>query len=216
MPPWFKPLALTAISFALIPLAVIAKLRVSTSKEPRIHIIQDMDNQAKFKAQSKNELFADGRAMRPPVPGAVARGELYEDDHFYRGLGADGQFADAIPTRDPATGAAIVVDRAFLERGRERYQIHCAVCHGFSGHGDGAVHQRVQQLLASGREGIEWAPPTTYHSDMLRKYPVGRLFHIITNGVRNMAPYGSQVPVRDRWAIAAYVKALQAAQKPEN
>lgn len=216
MPPWFKPLAILGASFALIPLVVIAKIRVSTSKEPRIHIIQDMDNQAKFKAQAENDLFADRRAMRPPVPGTVARGELYEDDHFYRGLDAKGQFADAIPTRDPATNAAIAVDRAFLERGRERYQIYCAVCHGFSGHGDGPVHQRVQQLLAGGREGIEWAPPTTYHSDQLRDYPVGRLFHVITNGVRNMAPYGSQVPAKDRWAIAAYVKALQAAQKPEN
>ncbi len=216
MPPWFKPLALLATSLALIPLVVIAKLRVSTSKEPRIHIIQDMDNQAKFKAQSRNDLFADGRAMRPPVPGTVARGELYEDDHFYRGLDAKGEFADAIPTKDPATGAAIAVDRAFLERGRERFQIYCAVCHGFTGHGDGPVHQRVQQLLANGREGIEWAPPTTYHQDSIRAYPVGRIFHVITNGVRTMAPYGPQVPARDRWAIAAYVKALQAAQKPEN
>jgi mono/diheme cytochrome c family protein len=216
MPPWFKPLALLATSFALIPLVVIAKLRVSTSKEPRIHIIQDMDNQAKFKAQSRNDLFADGRAMRPPVPGTVARGELYEDDHFYRGLDQKGEFADEIPAKDPATGAAIAVDRAFLERGRERFQIYCAVCHGFTGHGDGPVHQRVQQLLANGREGIEWAPPTTYHQDTIRAYPVGRLFHVITNGVRTMAPYGPQVSARDRWAIAAYIKALQAAQKPEN
>ncbi len=216
MPPWFKPLALVATSFALIPLVVIAKIRVSTSKEPRIHIIQDMDNQAKFKAQSRNDLFADGRAMRPPVPGTVARGELYEDDHFYRGLDAKGEFIDVIPSKDPATGAALAVDRAFLERGRERFQIYCAVCHGFTGHGDGPVHQRVQQLLANGREGIEWAPPTTYHQDSIRAYPVGRIFHVITNGARTMAPYGPQIPARDRWAIAAYVKALQAAQKPEN
>lgn len=210
MPPWVKPLGVSVAFLALVPFAVIARARVTPTNQPRIHIIRDMDNQAYFKSQSANELFADGRAMRPPVPGSVARGEADLDDHLHRGLGPDGKtFAADFP-------AAVTVDRAFLERGRGRYTIHCAPCHGHSGYGDGIVHQRALELVVQGRAGMEWVQPTTYHSSNLRGFPVGRLFHVITNGVRNMAAYGAQLSVEDRWAIAAYVKALQASQQTEN
>ncbi len=205
-----KPIGIALAFLSLIPLAVIAKARVTTSKEPRIHVIRDMDNQASFRAQEANPLFADGRAMRPPVPGSVARGEAELDDHLYRGLAQDGAtFADAFPP-------SLTVDRAFLERGQQRYTIYCAVCHGHSGYGDGIIHRRAMELVNKGRPGMEWVPPTSYHTPALRDYPVGRLYHVITNGVRNMAPYASQVSVEDRWAIAAYVKALQASQQTEN
>lgn len=210
MPPWVKPLAVTVAFLAMVPFAFIARARVTPSREPRIHVIRDMDNQAYFKAQQANPLFADGRAMRPPVPGTVARGEADLDDHMFRGLAADGNsFADTFPP-------AIKVDRTFLERGRERYTIHCAPCHGHTGYGDGMIHRRALELVQQGRPGMEWVQPTTYHSPDLRGRPVGYLFHVITNGVRNMAPYGPQVEVVDRWAIAAYVKALQASQQTEN
>lgn len=205
-----KPIGVTVAFLALIPFAFIAKARVTPSKEPRIHIIQDMDNQASFRAQQANPLFADGRAMRPPVPGTVAQGEAELDDHLYRGLAQDGKsFADAIP-------AALEVDDAFLKRGQERYTIYCAVCHGHTGYGDGVIHRRAMELVNKGRAGMEWVPPTSYHTPNLREFPVGRLFHVITNGVRNMAPYASQVSVEDRWAIAAYVKALQLSQTETN
>lgn len=209
MPPWVKPLGVTVAFLAMVPFAIIAKARVTPSTEPRIHIIRDMDNQAYFKAQSENPMFADGRAMRPPVPGTVARGEAELDDHYYRGVGADGNFVDAFPPQ-------VKVDRAFLERGRQRYTIHCAPCHGHTGYGDGIVHRRALELVQKGRAGMEWVQPTDYHSSSLRSYPVGQIFHVITNGVRNMAAYGPQVSVEDRWAIAAYVKALQASQQTEN
>ena len=203
LPVWIKPLGLVVAFLALIPFAVIAKGRVTLSKEPRIHIIRDMDNQAFYKAQSENEMFADGRAMRPPVPGTVARGEAELDDHFDRGLGPDGKFVDAFPSQ-------VKVDRAFLERGRERYGVYCAVCHGYAGYGDGIIHVRALELMSKGRVGMEWVPPTNLHT--LQDYRVGQLVNVITNGVRNMPPYGAQVSLEDRWAIAAYVKALQRSQ----
>lgn len=206
MPVWVKPLGLVVAFLALIPFAVIAKARVTLSKEPRIHIIRDMDNQAYYRAQSENTMFADGRAMRPPVPGTVARGEAELDDHYYRGLGADGKFADGFP-------ADVKVDRAFLERGRERYTVFCSMCHGHAGYGDGMIHQRAIELMTKGRVGMEWVPPTNLHT--LPDYKVGQLVHVIGNGVRNMPPYGGQVPIEDRWAIAAYVKALQRSQQTE-
>lgn len=210
MPPWVKPLGVTVAFLAMVPFAVIARARVTPTTEPRIHIIRDMDNQAYYKAQSANPMFADGRSMRPPVPGTVARGEADLDDHLHRGLAADGKaFADTFP-------AQLTVDRSFLERGRQRYTIHCAPCHGHTGYGDGMIHRRSIELVQQGRAGMEWVQPTDYHTDTLRSYPVGRIFHVITNGVRNMAPYGPQVAVEDRWAIAAYVKALQASQQTEN
>lgn len=206
LPAWLKPLGITIAFLALIPFAVIAKARVTLSKEPRIHIIRDMDNQAYYKGQAANELFADGRAMRPPVPGTVARGEAELDDHYYRGLGPDGKFTDTFP-KD------VTVDRPLLERGRERYAVFCAMCHGHAGYGDGMIHQRAMELMSKGRAGMEWVPPTNLHT--LKDYRVGQLVHVITNGVRNMPPYGAQVPIADRWAIAAYVKALQRSQQTE-
>lgn len=208
LPPWAKPVLVSLSIVALLPVGIVAKARVYPSTEPRLHVIQDMDNQWKFKAQQENPLFADGRAMRPPVPGTVARGELMDDDHFERGLNAEGKFADAFPKQ-------VTVDAALLERGRERFGIYCAPCHGYSGYGDGPVHQRALALASAGRAGMSWVPPTTYHSDTIRAREAGYLFHVATNGVRNMSGYGSQVPTADRWAIVAYVKALMRSQQGE-
>lgn len=208
MPRWLIPLALLLGCAALVPYALIAKARVARSEEPRIHIIQDMDNQERYKAQQENDLFADGRSMRLPVPGTVARGELQDDDHYYRGLDADGSWADAFP-------AQLAFDEELFARGRERYQVFCAPCHGYDGHGYGRVSLRANQLQQKGRPGMSWTQPTDYHSEQLRAREPGYIFHVITHGVRNMAPYASQVPVADRWAIVAHVKALQRSQNPQ-
>ncbi len=215
LPPWFKPAAVVLGALSLVPFGVIARARNVTTTSPRIHIIRDMDSQEKFKAQAESALFADGRAMRPPVPGTVARGELMDDDHLERGLDPDGKFAATLPAALGLADDAKLA--ALLERGRERYGIHCAPCHGLSGWGDGMIHQRAL-LLTEKRppeDGMQWVPPTNYHSDALRAYPVGRLFHVATHGIRNMAGYGAQMSTRDRWAVAAYVKALQHSQHPE-
>lgn len=178
------------------------------SREPRIHIIQNMDNQSRWKAQQANPLFADGRAMRLPVEGTVARAEIRIDDHLERGRVIDGseeKWATTVP-------AGLEVDQVFLNRGQERYNIYCAPCHGWSGLGNGPIHQRAQRLVdgsPSESYGTVWVQPKNLHEQMYVDQPIGQIYATITLGARSMAGYKAQVPVEDRWAIAAYVKALQ-------
>jgi mono/diheme cytochrome c family protein len=188
----YVALILTALS--LIPLAFIARARVTTSTQPRIQIVPDMDNQPRFKSQQVNPLFPDGRELRAPVAGSVAFGELDADDQLNRGL-SGGDWTTSFPL--PLTSA-------FLKRGQERFDIYCAVCHGFGGAGDGTVSRSADQLA----EGT-WIPPLDLTSAPVRERPVGHIFNTITNGIRNMPAYGPQIPVEDRWAIVAYVRALQ-------
>lgn len=181
---------------ALVPLALVFRARATTSSSPRLHVIFDMDNQAKFKAQSANPLFADGRAMRLPVPGTVARGSLLP---LAVATGRRGdQWLEVIPV--PVSGKLLL-------RGQERYNIFCSPCHGYSGYGDGVVNRRAERL----EEGT-WTPVASFHTETARARPVGYIFNAITNGVRTMPPYGAQIPVEDRWAIVAYVRALQRSQ----
>ena len=189
---------------ALIPPALIASLRATNSKVPRVHLVQDMDNQPRFKAQQASPLFLDGRAMRPPVEGTVARDGLDADDHFHRGVDGDA-WAGTFP-------AAVRVDLAFVERGRERYDVYCAPCHGAAGYGDGMVNQRAMSLMNRGVNGTTWVQPKSLHEEAIIEQPVGQLYNTIANGVRTMPAYGSQIPVADRWAIVAYVRALQRSQ----
>ena len=181
----------------LVPLAIIARDRATPSPRPRVQIIPDMDKQPKFRPQRGNPLFADGRADRLPVPGTVARGEARADSLFYAGR-EHGAWAVKLP--QPATPE-------LLARGRERYRIYCSPCHGLSGYGDGMVAKRADRL----QEGT-WTPPASFHTDALRQRPVGQLFNVITRGVRNMPAYGPQIPPADRWAIVAYLRALQRSQ----
>jgi mono/diheme cytochrome c family protein len=202
-----KPLVyVTAILVvcALVPPALIARLRAMNSPLPRVHLIQDMDNQLRFEAQHANPLFQDGRAMRPPVSGTVARGEARLDEHFERGL-VKGGWATGFP-------AQVTVDEALLLRGRQRFTIYCQPCHGVAGYGDGMINRRAMQLVDQGINGTTWVQPKSIHEQAIREQPVGQIFNSITNGVRNMPPYGPQIPVADRWAIVAYVKALQRSQ----
>jgi mono/diheme cytochrome c family protein len=182
-------------------------MRATPSANRPIHIFWDMDFQPKFKTQVANPLFADGRAMRPPVAGTVARGEAYADSHTYEGV-VDGQWATALP-------AGVAMDMATLERGQQRFNIYCSACHGYAGFGDGAVNKRAMELVANAAgpvNGTQWVAAKSLHDDTTRHQPVGQLFNTITHGIRNMAGYGSQIPTEDRWAIAAYVKALQLSQ----
>jgi mono/diheme cytochrome c family protein len=179
-----------------IPFAMAAYARESKSPLPRHHIVPDMDFQQKFKAQRMNPFFADKRADRPQIEGTVAVGELHEDDHLYAGK-VNGTFARTFP-------AAIKIDEATMNRGRERFGIYCTPCHGQVGEGDGMVHLRAASLA----EGT-WVPPSNMTEERVRLIPVGELFNTITNGVRNMPAYGHQIPPEDRWAIILYVRALQ-------
>jgi mono/diheme cytochrome c family protein len=200
------------VVLAMFPPALIARSRATTSREPRIHLVQDMDNQHRLKYQQASPAFAgvplfnDGRAMRPPVAGTVARGELL-DEHFDRGVSGNA-WATTYPPQ-------VRVDMALLRRGQERFNIYCSVCHGLAGYGDGMVHVRASQLLNTPTlsKGTSWVAPKSLHEEAIRQQPVGQIFSTITNGIRNMSGYAAQVPAADRWAIVAYVKALQRSQR---
>lgn len=185
------------IILAIIPILMIAKARAVKSDVTRIHPILDMDNQPKYKSQSYNPMFADRRAMRPSIPGTVARGDLQLDTHFYEGK-INGEWADSLP---------MPINQELLKRGQERFEIYCAVCHGLDGYGNGMINKRAQEL----QEGT-WVQPTNYHTDQVRQRPDGHIFNTITNGIRNMPSYSQQIPVADRWAIVAYLRALQRSQ----
>jgi mono/diheme cytochrome c family protein len=179
-----------------VPFALAAKARYTTSRTPRIHIIQDMDSQPKYKAQRENPVFSDGRSTRIPDPETVAVGELREDDHFYRGKDG-GAWARTFP---PAFRA----DAAAMDRGQQRFGIYCTPCHGFGGEGNGMVSKRAEEL----GQGT-WTPPTNLTDARIRNMPVGELFNTISNGIRNMPAYGPQIPTSDRWAIILYLRALE-------
>ncbi len=226
---WMPPIPMALIYLGLIgvvlswvPLALVALKRTSKTEKPPIHIFQDMDVQPKLKAQAFNETFADGRAMRPRLEGAVARGRLFADDHMYRGYRPGQTIKSAAGADEPAWYVGypdgVVVDMALLERGRERYNIFCAPCHSETGDGQGMINRRA---ITVGAAGTGWVQPTNLHlvDEKTGKrsfgealYPNGKLFNTITHGARTMKGYASQVPAEDRWAIIAYVRALQISQ----
>jgi mono/diheme cytochrome c family protein len=151
---------------------------------------QDMHDQPKLTAYKPSEFFADQRSARPAIEGTVAQGHLNEDELLYTGR-VGGQ---------PATMFPFAVDEALMRRGRERYDIFCTPCHGLTGEGDGMVVQRGYRR------------PPSFHTDRLREAPPGHIYDVITSGFGAMPDYAAQIPVRDRWAIAAYMRALQLSQ----
>jgi mono/diheme cytochrome c family protein len=198
MPRWTLNLLVVGILLTLIPLALVTRDRIASHGDrTRISLIPDMDKQPKFKAQEASSFFADGRAARTEPAGTIARGELMADAAFADGR-QGGEWVNAFP---------LAVDAELLARGRERYGIFCAPCHGLAGYGDGIVHERALALAEGG-----WTPPSSLHTDLVRERPLGQLYNTIGAGIRNMPAYGPQIPPRDRWAIVAYVKALQLSQ----
>jgi len=151
---------------------------------------QDMHDQPKFKPYAKSDFFADQRASRPLVDGTIARGHLREDAVLYTGKAA-GKPVDVFP---------YAVSAAVMARGQERFDIFCSPCHGRTGAGDGMIVQRG------------YRKPPTFHQDRLRQAAPGYTFDVITNGFGAMPDYAQQIPVRDRWAIVAYIRALQHSQ----
>jgi mono/diheme cytochrome c family protein len=204
----------------LVPFGLIALSRAGPSPARPVHLVLDMDKQPKFKGQRANLMFADGRAMRPRVPGTVARDDLlsaadaagYDRVQFGVERQADGKLGYV--TRIP-----LPVSMALMRRGQERFNIYCSACHGRSGYGDGMVARRAAELQAAGsNDATGWVVPANYHTDEVRGRPLGNLYSTVTNGVRSMPALGTQIPVADRWAIVAYLKALQRGQhaRPED
>jgi len=169
-------------------LFIVGCTREQPSDEPPIHLNPNMDNQPKYKAQSESKFFADSAAMRVPVAGTVARGNLRENNILYTGAVADSQYTDKNP---------VFINMQVLKRGRERYDIYCSPCHSRVGDGRGIMVTRG------------YIPPPSFHDDRLLKMPDGQIFDVITNGVRNMPSYRHQITPDDRWAIVAYLRALQ-------
>jgi len=173
--------------------------RGNQSDSPPIHFQQNMDFQERGDAQEKNAFFADGRWMRLPPKGTVAQGRLMEDDHKYRGRLPNGKLADALP-------ADIKLDEALLSRGEARYEIYCQPCHGSMGYGDGPVTRRGGGFITK---------PANFHTKKLGPAPLGYLFDVASNGKNTMLGYKAQIPVKDRWAIAAWVRTLQVAHRAD-
>jgi mono/diheme cytochrome c family protein len=148
---------------------------------------QDMHDQPRYEPLGESTFFADGRSSRAPVDGTVPRGQLRNDPHLYTGK-VNGANATVFP---------FPVDERVMARGRERYDIYCSPCHARTGRGDGMVVQRG------------YREPPTLHSDRLRSEPPGHFFDVITNGFGAMPDYAAQIRPEDRWAIVAYIRALQ-------
>jgi hypothetical protein len=154
---------------------------------------QDMHDQPKDLPLRMSDFYSDKRSARPIIEGTVARGQLKEDTYFYTGkIGT--QEGDVMPF--PVTADV-------LARGQQRYNIYCSPCHSELGDGRGMIVQRG------------YRPPPSYHTDRLRKAPIGHFFDVITNGFGAMPDYATQIPVADRWAIAAYIRALQLSQNAQ-
>jgi hypothetical protein len=149
---------------------------------------QDMHDQPKYIPLRPSEFFADGRSERPLVDGTIARGHLNDDAPFYTGKGPDGAFLNQFP---------FPVTRDVIKRGQERFNIYCAPCHDRLGNGLGKIVQRGYRR------------PPSYHIDRLRQVPHGYIYDVITNGFGAMPDYSAQIQPADRWAVVAYVRALQ-------
>jgi len=148
---------------------------------------RDMQDQPKYIPLRASAFFGDERSARPLVQGTVARGHLHDDALLETGKAGN----------DDATMFPFAVDARVLARGQERYDIYCSPCHGRTGAGDGMIVQRG------------FRRPPSYHDDRLRMAAVGHFVDVMTNGFGAMPDYRQQIEARDRWAIAAYIRALQ-------
>jgi mono/diheme cytochrome c family protein len=190
--------------FAVVLTVSIFGFRGRTFTHPPMDVFPEwlfpgMKEQPKHVQQTASHFFADGRSDRVAPPGTVAASygpagqPLRNDDFLFLGKAPDGSFARGFP-------AAVKVDMKLLERGRDRFTIYCAPCHGAVGDGNGITK----------KYGMGATP--SYHDDRLRKMAEGEIFNTITNGKNNMNPYADKLVPEDRWAVIAYVRALQRAQ----
>src|SRR5262245_37640631 len=180
---------------------------------------RDMQDQPKIKPLRGSSFFANGLASRQPITGTIPRGYLRDDNpELYTGKKSKpgGATATATPAQQQTAGTPqssfpddveefpIAVTKEIVQRGRERYDIFCSACHGMTGNGDGMIVRRGFRRAAS------------FNDDRLRQAPVGHFFDAITNGWGAMPAYAPQIPVQDRWAIVAYIRALQLSQQNPN
>lgn len=174
---------------AFLLAVVLAACAGRTSRKPQVEVFPDMKRQVKVKPQEASAFFADGRGSRPPVPGTIAQGQLDDDSPFATGA-ENGMYV----ARNP-----LPLDQKVLMRGQERFNIYCAPCHDRTGSGRGIVGQRSSWLA------------NNLHDERIKAMVDGEIFQVITYGRRTMPGYRFQISEQDRWAIVAYVRALQRA-----
>jgi mono/diheme cytochrome c family protein len=184
-------IALLSLLALVLTAVALLGLRGQTSRQPPLQPWSDMAEQPKHGPQAANAFFADGRAQRPPPEGAVpwGRDALTPDPGFAR-TASDDYATAKIPVK---------IDRELLEKGRKTFDIYCALCHGRAGDGHG-VTTRFGMIN-----------PPSYHDERLRKMPAGEILKVITEGKGQMGPYADKIRLDDRWAVIAYVRALQRA-----
>lgn len=170
-------------SFFKIILVAMALLFITACR-------QDMHDQPRFEPLEKSTFFPNGMSSRPLVHGTVARGQLRINEHLYTGK-VNGQLATTFP---------FPITKDVLKRGQQRYNIYCSPCHSASGYGNGMI------VLRGFRQ------PPSFHIERLRDAPVGYFFDVITNGFATMYDYAARIQPKDRWAIVAYIRALQLSQ----
>ncbi len=150
------------------------------------------------------EMFTDGAMSRPLVPGTIPQGHLREDSAYFSGIGADGKWLATLPDGiQPKDSASML---ALLRRGQDRYRAYCTPCHGQLGNGEGMIAHRGFELRR---------PVGNYHTERLRNMPLGHFYDVMTNGYGAMYSYASRVEPQDRWAVAAYIRALQLSQNAQ-
>jgi len=159
----------------------------TTTRKPQLEIFPDMDRQPKYKTLAESPFFQDGQASRPPVAGTVAVGQLRDDEGYRTGISGNMYVG-----RNPRP-----LDAALLARGRERFDVFCAPCHDRSGDGKGIVSTRTSWLAVN------------LHDERVAKMTDGEIYNVATYGRRTMHGYRFQISAEDRWAIVAYIRALQ-------
>jgi hypothetical protein len=170
--------------------AILGACRGQESDKPPVHLNPNMDSQPRVDPQSESKFYSDRRSMRQPVEGTIAQNALYEGPY---GTGKDSETRYTLEIPMPIT-------MELLKRGQDRFGIYCTPCHDRTGYGHGMVVR-----------GRPWKP-TNFHDSYARTMSDGQMFDAITHGARTMPAYGPQIPVKDRWAIVAYVRALQFSQ----
>jgi mono/diheme cytochrome c family protein len=187
----------TSFLFFVLLAVPSAGCRGEVSSDPPLVPIRNMYDQPRFDMQSGTTMFEDGRTMRPAIEGTISR-EDEIDPRIARGrLEDESGYVLTIPDEVVTRGGGM---GALTERGRDRYGIYCTPCHSLTGDGKGMIIKRGM------------LPPPSYHQKRLREAPDGQLYATIENGKGNMPAYGPQIPIQDRWAIVAYVRALQVSQ----
>ena len=194
--------ALTSKAIGALALALLlGACRGQTSEQPPIIPFRGMHEMPRYDAQEASRYFEDGRTMRPPVEGTIPR-EMVVDVEVAEGVDETGSYVMTIPQQMITEAGGM---DALLARGHTRFDIYCSPCHAYTGDGQGMVTRRAEAI------GATFAA-ANLHDDRIRHLPDGQVYATIANGIRTMPAYRAQIPVQDRWAIVAYVRALQLSQ----